>query len=135
MWWQHRIAAGQRQLAAEFAAAGRQAADVLLTLDYTKAAEHIQRVLDNSTGTFKSGFEKNATRVIERMERSKVVASTEVKDAAVQSMSDDAGVVLVAAQTEATETDGQSQVTSWRLALRFARDGGRLKISDVEFVE
>lgn len=135
IWWQHRVAAGERQRAAEFADAARQAAVVLLTLDYTKTKEHIQQVLDNSTGTFKSGFEATAAAVAERLEQSKVIANADVKGTAVQSMSENTGVVLVAVQTEATEQDGPWQPTSWRVALSLARDGGQLKISDVEFVD
>jgi Mce-associated membrane protein len=135
MWWQQRVAAQKRQLTAEFDAAARQAAIALLAIDYTKTEEHVQRVLDNSTGEFKSRFEKNAAKVAERAQQSKVVATADVKDAAVESMSDNAGVVLVAVRTESTEMNGQRQPTSWRLALSLTRDDGRLKMSDVDFVE
>ncbi|MGH3561504.1 MAG: hypothetical protein ACRDTN_06825, partial [Mycobacterium sp.] len=135
MWWQHRVAAGKRHLAAEFATAARQAAVALLTLDYTKTEERIQRILDNSTGEFKSRFHQNSAVVGERLGQSKVVTTVDVKDAAVRSMSDDAGVVLVAVQTETTEMNGQPQPESWRMALSLTRDGGQLKLSDVEFVE
>ncbi|HEU4360260.1 MAG TPA: hypothetical protein VFR27_01975 [Mycobacterium sp.] len=135
MWWQHRVAAGQRQLAAEFAAAARRTSVALLTLDYTRIEEHIQRILDNSTGDFRSSFQKNSTAVGERLGRSKVVTTADVKDAAVQSMSDNAGVVLVAVQTETTEMNGQPHSESWRVAVSLARDGGQLKLSDIEFVE
>lgn len=135
MWWQHRLAVDRRQLAAEFATAARQAAVAMLAIDYTKTDEHVQSVLDNSTGDFKSRFEKNAAAVARRVEQSKMVATADVKDVAVQSMSDDAGVVLVAVNTETVEMDGQRQPTSWRLAVSLTRDGDRLKMSDVEFVE
>lgn len=135
MWWQHRVAAGRRQLATEFATAAREAAVAMLAIDYTKTNEHVQSVLDNSTGDFKSQFEKNAAAVARRVKQSKMVATADVKDVAVQSMSDDAGVVLVAVNTETVEMDGQRQPTSWRLALKLTRDGDRLKMSDVEFVE
>lgn len=134
MWWQHRVAAGERQRSAEFAAAARQAAVMLLTIDYTNTRDGIQRVLDNSTGAFKSRFEKTAPTMVERLQESKVVITAEVKDAAVQSASDNAGVVLVAAQTEGTEKDGQRQSASWRIALSLTREDGRLKIANVEFV-
>src|SRR5699024_7474645 len=95
MWWQHRVAAGERHLAAEFVTAARQAAVALRAIDYTKTKEHVQSVLDNSTGEFKSQFEKNAAAVAERVQQSKVVATADVRAAAVQAMSDNAGVVLV----------------------------------------
>lgn len=135
MWWQHRVAAGQRHLAAEFTIAARQAAVALLTLDYNKIEEHVQRVLDNSTGEFRSSFEKNAKAVGERLGESKVVTTVDVKDAAVRSMSDNAGVVLVAVQTETTELNAQPHMQSWRIALSLTRDGGQLKLTDVEFIE
>lgn len=135
MWWQHRVAAGQRQLAAEFAAAARRTSVALLTLDYTKIDEHVQRILDNSTGDFKASFQKNSGSVGERLRQARVVTSVDVKDAAVRSMSDNAGVVLVAVQTETTELDGEPHMESWRIAVSLARDSGQLKVSDIEFVE
>lgn len=135
MWWQHRVAAGQRQLAAEFTTAARQASVALLTLDYAKIDEHVQRILDNSTGDFRSSFQKNVAAVGERLGQSKVVTTVDVKDAAVRSMSANTGVVLVAVQTETVEMNGQPQPGSWRIAVSLTRDGGRLKVSDIEFVE
>lgn len=135
MWWQHRVASGKRALAAEFATAARRAAVAVLAIDYTKTNEHVQSVLDNSTGDFKSRFEKNAAAVARRVEQSKMIATADVKDVAVQSISDDTGVVLVAVNTETVEAGGQRQPTSWRLAVKLTRDGNRLKMSDVEFVE
>ncbi|MGH3560335.1 MAG: hypothetical protein ACRDTN_00575 [Mycobacterium sp.] len=135
MWWQHRVAAGKRQLAAEFTTAARQVTVALLTLDYTKTEERIQSILDNSTGEFKSRFQANSAEVGERLGQSKVVTAVDVKGAAVRSMSDNAGVVLVAVQTETTEMDGPSHPESWRMAVSLTRDAGQLKLSDVEFVE
>lgn len=135
MWWQHRVAAGKRQLAAEFTAAARQVTVALLTLDYTKTEERIQAILDNSTGEFKSRFQANSATVGERLGQSKIVTAVDVKGAAVRSMSDNAGVVLVAVQTETTEMDGPSHPESWRMAVSLTRDAGQLKLSDVEFVE
>lgn len=134
MWWQQRVAAGNRQLAAEFSTVARQDAVMLLTVDSTKTKEDIQRVLDNSTGIFKSKFEITAAMTAEHLDQPKLVTTVDVKDAAVESMTDNAGVVLVAVQTETTEGDGQRQPASWRLALGLTRDGGQLKISDVQFV-
>lgn len=135
MWWQHRVAAGKRQLAAEFTTAARRVTVALLTLDYTKTEERIQSILDNSTGEFKSRFQANSAEVGERLGQSKVVTAVDVKGAAVRSMSDNAGVVLVAVQTETTEMDGQPHPESWRMSVSLTRDAGQLKLSDVEFVE
>jgi Mce-associated membrane protein len=135
MWWQHRVAVGERQLAEEFTAAARRTTVTLLALDYTKIREDIQRVIDNSTGAYKSKIQKTADAVAQDQEQSQLVTIVDVKDVAVESMSNNAGVVLVAVQTESTEKGGQPKLTSGRLALSLAREDGQLKISGVKQVE
>jgi Mce-associated membrane protein len=58
-----------------------------------------------------------------------------VNSVAVESMSDDSAVVLVAASSRVTNSAGANQEPrSWRLSVDLQRDGGQIKMSKVEFV-
>ena len=54
---------------------------------------------------------------------------------AVESMTDDSAVVLVAATSNVTNAAGAKQdPRPWRLSVSVARDGDQIKISKVEFI-
>lgn len=137
MVWQHRKATEDRHRTAEFSAAARQGVVNLMSMDYTKAEESVQRVIDDSTGKFKDQFSEGSDDLIKAMQDSKVITKVTVNNTAVESMTADSAVVLIAATSErgdakATEADKQPRV--WRVALTVVRDGGQLKMSDVQFV-
>ena len=52
--------AADQQRRAEFEAAARQGVVTLMSLDYNKAKEDVQRIIDNSTGEFKKDFQNHA---------------------------------------------------------------------------
>ena len=135
MFIQHRnVVADQRQ-SAEYAAAGRQSVVTLMSLDYTKAQEDVQRIIDNSIGQFKDDFQNQSADFVKVAEESKVITEVTVNSVAVDSMSDDSAVVLVAATSRVTNTAGANQEPrSWRLSVDLQRDGGQIKMSKVEFV-
>lgn len=134
--WQHRIADQEKQRTAEFSAAARENAEILMALDHSNAQAVVQRVLDHSTGTFKEHYQENVEDLTQQLQESKVVAKATVSDVAVDSMTDDSAVVLVAARTEGTDAVGAPQQPRlWRIGLTLTRDDGQLKISDVEFVQ
>ena len=54
MLWQHHTAVHNRQLAAEFSAAARQAITALMSIDPDHAKESVQRMIDASTGDQKN---------------------------------------------------------------------------------
>jgi Mce-associated membrane protein len=63
------------------------------------------------------------------------VTESTVNAAAVDTMSDDNAVVLIAATTRVTNTAGaQQQPRSWRVAVSLTREGGQIKLAKVEFV-
>ncbi len=133
----HRQASQQRQRAAEFAAAARQGVVTLTSLDFNSAKEGVQRIAENSTGTFKDDFLKMADDFTKVVEQSKVVSQGTVQAAAVDldTMTDDSAVVLVASTSEVTNAAGAKQdPRNYRLIVTVTRDGGQLKISKVEFV-
>jgi Mce-associated membrane protein len=131
----HRHEAAEQQRRAEFVAAGRQSVVTLMSLDFNKAKEDVQRIIDNSTGQFRDDFKNQADDFIKVAQDSKVVTEVTVNAAAVESMSDDTAVVLVSASSRVTNSAGAKQEPrSWRLSVNLQREGGQIKMSKVEFV-
>ena len=136
MLWQHRKAADAQHRAAEFAAAARQGVVNLMSMDSGAAKESVQRVIDNSTGKFQANVKDGADDLIKAMQDAKVVTKVTVNDVAVEEVTGDTAVVLVAATSErddanAPKADKQPRV--WRVIITVVRDGGQIKVSDVEF--
>lgn len=133
----HRDATRHRDRVAEFAAAARQGVVTLTSLDFTNAKQGVQRILDNSTGTFRDDMAKVADDFIKVVEQSKVVEQGTVQAVAVDvdTMTDDSAVVLVASTSEVTNAAGARQdPRKFRLIVTITRDGDQLKMSKVEFV-
>ncbi len=136
MFWVHRKAEAEVQRRAEFEAAARQGVVTLMSLDYNKAKEDVQHIIDSSTGEFKTDFQNTADDFIKVATESKAVTETNVTATAVESMNgDDTATVLVAASSRVTNAAGAKQEPrAWRLSVNLARDGGQLKLAKVEFV-
>ena len=131
----HRHQAAEQQRGAEFTAAGRQSVVTLMSLDFNKAKDDVQRIIDNSTGTFKDDFKNQAEDFIKVAQDSKVITEVTVNSAAVESMTDDSAVVLVSASSRVTNSAGAKQEPrSWRLSVNLQREGDQIKMSKVEFV-
>ncbi|MGH3557381.1 MAG: hypothetical protein ACRDTK_07805 [Mycobacterium sp.] len=134
MAWQHRNRVHERQRAAEFAAAARQGIVTLMSIDAGKAKEDLQRTIDDSTGDFKGQLQISAPGLANAVEQSKISAKVTVGAVAVESMSDDSAVVLVAARSDVTPPDDKRPPRSWRIIVTLSRDGGQPKMSKVEVV-
>ncbi len=137
MMLEHRNLTQQRQRAAEFAAAARQGVVTLTSLDFNHAKPDVQRIIDNSTGSFKDEFQKMADDFIKVVEQSKVVEKGTVQAVAVDldSMTKDSATALVVSRSEVTNAAGAKEdPRNFRLAVTVARDGDQLKMSKVEFV-
>jgi Mce-associated membrane protein len=133
---EHRKAVENRQFNAEFAAAGRQGVVTLMSLDFSSAQEDVDRIIENTTGQFKTDFENQAKDFVKVAQDSKVITDVTVTAAAVESMTPDRAVVLVAATSRVTNSSGAKQEPrAWRLQVSLERvDGGQIKMSKVEFV-
>lgn len=132
---EHRNADKVRQQNAEYSAAARQSVVTLMSLDFNNAEADVQRIIDNSTGQFKSDFESQAADFVKVAQDSKVVTEVTVNSTAVESMSDDKAEVLVAAASRVTNTAGANQEPrTWRLSVSLERENGQIKMSKVEFV-
>lgn len=134
VWYQHN-AVEQRQRAAAFAAAARQGVINMLSMDFKKAKEDVQRVIDSSTGEFKDDFQKRAGDFTSVVEQSKVVTEGAVSATGVESMGKDSAVVLVLGTERVTNIAGaKDEPRAFRLRVSVARDGDQIKLSKVEFV-
>ncbi|OBB21890.1 hypothetical protein A5792_07580 [Mycolicibacterium peregrinum] len=135
MIWHHRQAEHRQQLAAEYTAAARQTVVTLMSLDFNHAQDAVKNILDNSTGEFRDDFESQSKDFVKLAQDAKVVTEAKVTAAAVDTMSDDKAVVLVAVNTQVTNTTGANkQPRPWRVAVDMVREGDQIKLSKVEFV-
>ena len=135
MYVHHRNVAAQQAQTAEFAAAARQGVVTLMSLDFNKAKDDVQRIIDNTTGEFKKDFQGQADEFIKVAQASKVVTEANVNAVAVQSMGKDDATVLIAVTTNVSNAASKQQPPrSWRLRVGVARDGDQIKLAKVEFV-
>jgi Mce-associated membrane protein len=131
----HRHQAAEQQRRAEFTAAAKQSVVTLMSLDFNKAKDDVQRIIDNSTGQFSEDFKLQAEDFIKVAQDSKVITEVTVNATAVESMTNDSAVALVSATSRVTNSAGAKQEPrSWRLSVNLQRDGGQIKMAKVEFV-
>lgn len=135
MLWHHHDVLQKRQHSAAFVAAARQGVINLTSLDFKKAKEDVQRILDSSTGEFKDDFARRADDFASVVKDSKAVTEGSVAATAVESIGEDSAVVLVLANERVTNLAGAKDAPrAFRFRVSVARDGDQLKISKVEFV-
>ncbi|GAC1637664.1 MAG: hypothetical protein NVS4B6_07180 [Mycobacterium sp.] len=131
----HRHQAAEAARRAEFTAAGRQSVVTLMSLDFNKAKDDVQRIIDNSTGQFHDDFKNQADDFIKVTQESKVITEVTVNATAVEQMTNDSATVLVSATSHVSNSAGAKQEPrSWRLSVILQRDGGQIKMARVEFV-
>ncbi|MCV7322089.1 hypothetical protein [Mycolicibacterium confluentis] len=135
MAWQRHAHDQDRQREAEYSAVARQGTINIMSLDFNDAQGSVQRVIDDSTGKFKEEFSSQSEMLVKALEQSKVVTEVKVDAVAVESMSEDNAVVLVAAQSVARNAQDERKAPQrFRVAMTLTRDGGQPKISEVEFL-
>jgi Mce-associated membrane protein len=133
--WQHREATEREQRAARFVAGARQGIVNMTSLDFNKAKEDVQRVLDSSTGEFRDDFQQRAKDFTTVVEQSKVVTEGTVNAAALESMDTHSASVLVSATSKITNSAGaKDEPRAWRLRVTVTEDGGQYKMSKVDFI-
>ncbi len=133
---QHRDASENQQREAAFVAGAKQGVVNMISLDYSKAKEDIQRVIDGSTGQFKDDFQQRANDFISVVTQSKAVTEGTVNAAALESINGNSAVVLVSATSQVTNSPPGKDVPPlvWRLRVTVAKVGGQYKMSKVEYV-
>ncbi|WP_063814751.1 hypothetical protein [Nocardia fusca] len=134
IWNHHRIGVQQAREDAYLEAA-RQGVLALTSMDSGRAADDVRRVLDRSTGAFRTDFQTRSEDFTKVVEQSQVATQGEITAAAVESMTDESALVLVSAVSRITNSAGaQQEPRVWRLSVTVTRDGPDPKMSKVEFV-
>lgn len=134
--WQHRALMQRHQRAAEFATAAREEVATLMSIDPAHAAENLQHTIDDSTGALKSQLEATSSYMVKHAQDAQVTTKATVQDVAVESMTDNSAVVLVVAKSDTVNADKSPRPPAfWRLSVNIDRDGDRLKMSKLDFVQ
>jgi Mce-associated membrane protein len=135
MLWKDHDATDREQRAANFVAGARQGVVNMTSLDFNRAKEDVQRVLDSSTGQFRDDFQQRAKDFTAVVEQSKVVTQGTVTAAAVESMDEHSASVLVSATSRITNSAGaKDEPRMWRLRVTVTEEGGQYKMSKLDFV-
>lgn len=136
IWSHHRNALRHQQDRAEFAAAAEQVAVTLMSVDFDDPQTGVQRILDNAVDPFRSEFQSTTADFVRLSEDAKVTTKAVANAAAVQSISGDTAVVLVVTTSTVMTAEGVAEAPrSWQLKLDLRRDGDRIKMSEVEFLQ
>jgi Mce-associated membrane protein len=134
--WQHRTLVQQRQHVDEFAAAAREEVATLMSIDPTHATENVQHSIDDTTGALKSQLEATSSYMAKNAQDEQITTKATVQDVAVESITDNSAVLLVVAKSDTINRDKSNRPTVfWRLSVDVERDGDRLKISKLDFVQ
>lgn len=134
--WQHYVLVSERQRSADFAAAARRAVVTLMSIDPDHAKENVQRMIDDTTGQLQSQLRVSSVSLVDQAREAKVVTKATVEEVAVQSMTDDSAVVLVAATSTTTNPDKTPRPPGrWRLSVHLERENGQLKMSKIVFLQ
>ena len=133
---QHHQATQRRAREAEFVAGAKQGVINMTSLDFNKAKEDVQRVIDSSTGEFKEDFQQRANTFTSVVQQSKAITEGTVNATALQSVNGNSASILVAATSRITNSppgkDEPARV--WRLKVTVTEVDGQYKMSKVEYV-
>jgi Mce-associated membrane protein len=135
MLYQHHTLSTQLKRRAEYEAAARQSVTTLMSIDYRHAQQDVQRIIDNSTGSFKDDFQRQAPDLVNAAQQAHTVTEVTVNVAGVETATSDTATVLVSASTRVTNNSGSKpDPHAWRLAVDLKREGNQIKMTKVEFV-
>jgi Mce-associated membrane protein len=120
----------------EIAAAARAEALAFLTVDHEDMDPLIEAVLAGATGGFKKQYESQREMLTSEAERTDATSTAEVVALGVAGFTEDAGDVLIAANSTVTntKTGSEGQVRYYRLRLSLVRKGDRWLTRNLEFV-
>ena len=135
MLWQHAKAGAEREQEQRFVDAARDGVVALLSIDYNRARDDVQRVLDLSTGQFHDDFGYSADDFVKTAVDSQAVTTGTVNAAALDVVDGDRARVLVSATSVVSNARGAKRdARPFRMSVTVTRDGDTCKMSDVEFV-
>jgi Mce-associated membrane protein len=135
MMWHDHEATVRAQRAASFVAGAKQGVINMTSLDFNRAKEDVQRVIDSSTGQFRDDFQQRAKDFATVVEQSKVTTQGTVNAAALESMDQHSAQVLVSATSKISNAAGaKDEPRVFRLRVTVTEEGGQYKMSKVDFV-
>ena len=107
----------------------------MMSINPDHAKEDVQRMIDASTGDLNAELSAMSVLIVMKAQETKVGNKVTVEAVGVESLSDNSGVVLVAAKTDTTGPDNAKPPPAlFRLSVKLDRDGGRLKMSKVDYL-
>ena len=113
----------------------RQQGVNITTLDYQTVDEDLQRVLEQSTGTFRKEFRAGTKDLTDLVVKNKAVSTGEVLEVGIVTAdSDSARVLVVADSTVSNGSTAKPQVRHYRMQLDLVRRGDRWLTSTLTFV-
>jgi len=134
--------ATDRDLAVQVAAT--RVTKALLDVDYKEMDPRIEKVLDLSTGTFRSQYKDASVNFKALAQQSGTVSSGSVRYVGIADVDDDTAVAYVAADRRATDAETEKKrkagedvpddVKGSRYQLTMSLVGGEWLLSDLEFV-
>ena len=132
---QHSKVAAQRAYDRGIVEAASRGVMALLSIDHGKADADVKRVLDLSIGAFRDDFASRSEDFIKTARESKAVTVGSVTAAALDSTYPRNAVVLVAASSQVTNSNGaRNDPRPWRMSVTMSLDEDQWKMSNVEFV-
>ena len=133
---QHHDTIQRRQREAAFVAGAKEGVVNMTSLDFKKAKEDVQRVIDSTTGEFRDDFKRQAPDFTRVVEESKATTVGTVNAAAIQSVNGNSAMVMVSATSRVINSQGGKEQPPrlWRLKVKVTEVGGQYKMSKVEYV-
>jgi Mce-associated membrane protein len=119
----------------QFVQVGRQAAVNLTTIDWQHVDRDVQRILESATGTFFDDFSKRSQPFVDVVKQAHSISVGTVAVAGLESVTGDAGQVLVAVSVKTSNAGAAEQEPrAWRMRMSVQKVGEQVKVSNVEFV-
>ncbi|HEY6737635.1 MAG TPA: hypothetical protein VI076_02210 [Actinopolymorphaceae bacterium] len=113
----------------------RQFAVDFTTLDYRKFDRDADRVLDASSGAFRTQYENATGQLKELVTANKTVTEGEVLDAGIVSFDPDSARVLVAVDAQVRNVEAEKpQLRTFRLQVDLVRERGAWRVVELQFV-
>ncbi|KAF0962001.1 hypothetical protein [Rhodococcus sp. T7] len=131
--WQAEQAAQQRS---EILDAASEGVVNLTTMDFEKADDDVQKVLDGSAGEFRDEFEARSKDLIAVMQEAQVKSVGEVRQAAIERQDGDSADVLVAVAQKVSNAGGAAEEPrGQRMRVTMQLEDGTYKIVKAGFVQ
>ncbi|MFE5703780.1 MULTISPECIES: hypothetical protein [Rhodococcus] len=132
----HRQAERAAQQRSEIVDAASQGVVNLTTMDFQRADEDVQKVLDGSAGEFRDEFEARSKDLIAVMQEAQVKSVGEVRQAAIERQDGDSADVLVAVAQKVSNAGGAAEEPrSQRMRVTMQLEDGTYKIVKAGFVQ